>query len=357
MVVDRALARLESLPRTAPTHALHGLLPREVEILVKSVVVPVRGLGGRVTGLASRTLVPRTVRCLVDEGALAGIRHAPLLPACGLGGPGPGRSLQTATSPIEFTHALRVTVCGLDECACVHLAVTRPGVTGCGHTGPANGHVTIAGHETIHPFPLTVRSLRMGVGSLSGVAGIARRQLLPPGIAATLGRGRSLPLRLRVAPFLGSRPLCRTLPGCSSACQGPLRSGMQLWGLCFRLLASPVLPVLAAPVTSAAPVACSSASVPAPGVVSSAGAASATGSPGRHERARVSPRSERRLKRSSGRERSLLGTKRGKGWSSSPARSARLARASASSLFASSDADERASVMPPPPRWTSWHGW
>ena len=52
-----------------------------------------------------------------------------------------------------------------------------------------------------------------------------------------------------------------------------------------------VFPGPAAPVTSAALSASSSASVPAPGVVSPAGAASATGSAGRHERAWESPHS------------------------------------------------------------------
>ena len=109
-----------------------------------------------------------------------------------------------------------------------------------------------------------------------------------------------------------------------------------------------VLPGPAAPVTSAAPVACSSVCVPAPGVVTPAGVASATGSPGRHERARESPHSERHCRRSSGRMRSRSGGKRGKGRSPSPARSARSDRASASSSSTSSDADERASAMPPP---------
>ena len=76
-----------------------------------------------------------------------------------------------------------------------------------------------------------------------------------------------------------------------------------------------VLPGPAASVTSAAPVACSSASVPAPGVVTPAGAASATASPGRHECARESSRPERRCRRSSGRERSLSGGKHDKGLS------------------------------------------
>ena len=80
MVVDHALARLASLPGTAPAHALPVYLPREVKILVKSVAVPVHGLEGRVTGLTSRAVAPRTVRGLVDGNALAMTRPAPLLP-------------------------------------------------------------------------------------------------------------------------------------------------------------------------------------------------------------------------------------------------------------------------------------
>ena len=110
-----------------------------------------------------------------------------------------------------------------------------------------------------------------------------------------------------------------------------------------------VLPVPAAPVTSAAPVVCLSASVPAPGLVTPAGAASATVSPGRQERARESSHPERCRRCSSGRERSHSGEKRGKGRSPSSARSARSVRPSASSSSESSDAEERVSAMPPPP--------
>ena len=110
-----------------------------------------------------------------------------------------------------------------------------------------------------------------------------------------------------------------------------------------------VLPGPAALVTSAAPVACSSASVPAPGVVTHSGAASATASPGRLERARESFCPERRRRRSSGRERSHSGGKRGRGRSPSPARSARSVNASASSSSESSDTEERVGAMPPLP--------
>ena len=62
---------------------------------MKGVVVPVRGLGSRVTGLASRALVPWTVSGLVNEGALTVTCHAPLLPVCGLSGPGRGLWIAT----------------------------------------------------------------------------------------------------------------------------------------------------------------------------------------------------------------------------------------------------------------------
>ena len=130
-------------------------------------------------------------------------------------------------------------------------------------------------------FLLTIRSHGKGVGSLDGVAGITRRQLLLPKITATLGRWWSPPLQLRVAPSLFPRPLSRTSSGCSSACRGPWHSGMRLLGLYCRLLVSSVLGCClapTAPMTSAAPVACSSASVPAPDVATPAGAASVTAS-------------------------------------------------------------------------------
>ena len=110
-----------------------------------------------------------------------------------------------------------------------------------------------------------------------------------------------------------------------------------------------MLPGPAAPVTSAAHVACLSASVPAPVVVPPAGAASATVLPGRCERARESSRLEKRRRHSSGRERSHLGGKRGRGRSPSPALSARSVSVSASSSSESSDTEERVSSMPPPP--------
>ena len=146
--------------------------------------MPPLGLEETVACRAGRTPAPRTVRSLVDGGALAVTRPALLLPVCGL--VAPGRGLWTATGIVECTLALGVTVRGLDECARNLLAVARPGVTACGHTGPATSHVTVAGLVTA-PLLLTVRGLGRGVGGLDGVTGIARRLLLLPVIAVPLG--------------------------------------------------------------------------------------------------------------------------------------------------------------------------
>ena len=158
MIIGHAFARLASLLGTA--HTLHVHLPREVEILVKGNTVPVHGFGGCVTGLASRALAPRTVHPLMDESALAMARPAPLLPVCSLSGPGCG--LLTATRIVGCARAL-----GHDDCARIHLAVVRPGVTDRGHTGPAASLVTAV------PFLLTVCSHERVVSGLGGVTGIA----------------------------------------------------------------------------------------------------------------------------------------------------------------------------------------
>ena len=162
---------------------------------MKGVAVPFHGLEGCVTDLASCALALQTVRGLMDENALAVTRPAPFLPVCSLDDP--SRGLLTATGTVKCARALKVTVRGHDDCACVRLAVAGPGVTGRGHTGPATGRVTVAGLVTALPFLLTVRNQGRGVGILDGVAGIARRRLLLPGIAATLGRRWRPPLWLR----------------------------------------------------------------------------------------------------------------------------------------------------------------
>ena len=189
-----------------------------------------RSRGSRDRSCESLSLAPWTVRGLVDEVALAVTCPTPVLPVCGLADPGHG--LLTATGTGECAHALTVTVHSLDECARICIAVARPGVTARGHTVPATGHMTVAGLMTALPFLLTARSRGRGVGGLDGIARIARRLLLLPRIAATLGQRWSPPLQLRVAPSLFSRPLSRTSSGCSSACRGPWNSGMRLLGLC-----------------------------------------------------------------------------------------------------------------------------
>ena len=78
-----------------------------------------------------------------------------------------------------------------------------------------------------------------------------------------------------------------------------------------------VLPGLTALVTSAAPVACLSVSVPAPGVMPPVGVTSVATSPGRCERAQESSRPERCRRSSSGRVRFRSGGKCGRGRSPS----------------------------------------
>ena len=208
---------------------------------------------------------------------------------CGL--VAPGRGLLTATGNDWCARALGVT-------ARDRLAVAMPGVTARGHTGPATGDSGLI----VAPAP--------------AVAG-------------------------------GATALSRTSSGWCSACLGPWNSRVRFWGPFCRLLLSPVS-VPAALVPAAAAVACSS-SVPAPGMLTPAGAASATASPGRCERAQESSRPERRRRRSSGQERSRSGGKHGRGQSPFPARSAHSASASASSSSESSDSEGRVSALPPPP--------
>ena len=101
---------------------------------MKSVAVPVHGLRGHVSGLASRALAPQAVRCHGDEDSLVVTRHAPPLPVYGLDVP--SRDLLTATGTAECTRALGATsrsVCGRDNCTCNRLAVARPGVTHGSH--------------------------------------------------------------------------------------------------------------------------------------------------------------------------------------------------------------------------------
>ena len=154
-------------------------------------------------------------------------------------------------------------------------------MTICGHTGPTTGRVTIASHGTGHSFPLTVRGLGIGVGSLGGVAGIAWRLLVAsrdprnswsrvepaPAVA-----GGSIP-----RPMLSLQDLARLFLSLS----GSLVQRDAVMGSLFLAAGANgagALPGPATPVMSAGPSACSSAIVPAPGVVSTTDAASVTGS-------------------------------------------------------------------------------
>ena len=250
------------LPGATPALVLPGPGCHVQAGLGKGDVMPARGLVGCMTGLASRALAPQPVHGRVDECALAGAHFAPPLPACGLGSPDCG--LQTATGAIWFAHALGVTVHVLDKSAralgvtvhvldksalalgvTVHVldksaralwAAAGSDVIVCGHAVPATGLVTVRGYRTDCFSLLTGPGHRGEVGGQGGVAGIVWRLMVPPGIAVTLGCGWSLLLQLRAAPSLSPSLRCRTSSGCSSACWGPVNSGMRLQALCFRLL-------------------------------------------------------------------------------------------------------------------------
>ena len=328
------LARLASLRGTAPAHALPVHLHRVVKMIVKSVAVPTLGLRGRVPGLASRALAPRTVCGLVDESALAVTRHAPPLPMCGLDAPGLG--LLTATGTSEYTRALGATVRS--------------------HGSRYRSRDRRRPHDRSPPSDRSrsvKRSWQLGQSCRDHEEAVVPSRnrdnsgstVVPtPAVA-----GGSIPLPTSSFPDLVRLFLSLSGPVAQQdAAVGSLLSAAGVTG-------AGVLPGPAAPVTSAAPVACSSA-MPAPGVLNLAGAASATALPGRCERAWGSSRSERCRRRSSGRERSHSGGKRGRGRSPSSACSARLASVSASSSSVSSDAEGRVSVMPPPPSGRSGIG-
>ena len=174
------------------------------------------------TGLASRPLAPRTVCGLVDEGVPARIRHAPLLPACGSDGPFSDRYRSRRVRSRSRNDRSRS---------------RRERLRSSGR------------HEARHDR-LRSRDRRRSRDRLTLSSDRSRSRkrswwpsqmmFLPPGIAATLGRGWSLTLQWWETPLLCPRLPCRTSPGCSSACWGSLRCGMWLGLLCFRLRASTV---------------------------------------------------------------------------------------------------------------------
>ena len=95
---------------------------------------------------------------------------------------------------------------------------TRPGLVTARCRGAGLSPLTGLGHER-------------GAGGEGRVAGIVWRFVLSPRIAATLGPGRVLPLRLLAAPARYSSLRCVTLAGCSSFCRGHGTSGMRLRAL------------------------------------------------------------------------------------------------------------------------------
>ena len=197
-----------------------------------------------------------------------------------------GLGLRTATRTVGFSCALGVAVRGLDERARALLATASRGVIVRSHTGPATNHVFITGHGTGRFSPLIGLSHGIEVGGVGGVTRIAWRLFLPPEIAATLGRSR-----VECAPAVAGSSSPRPMPSLQDLARLflSLSGSREQWdavlGSAFSTAAvsgAGFLPGPAALELSAATSECSSASVPAPGVSSPAGAASVTGSSGQY---------------------------------------------------------------------------
>ena len=184
--------------------------------------------------------------------------------------------------PVEFALALGVTVRGLDDCACVCLAVARPQ----------------ARRDRSRSHGSRYRSRdRRDLGK--GVGGLGSRRDRVEAVVASRDCGNS-GSRVEFVPAVAGSSIPWLTPSLPDLARlflnlsGPLALRVAAVGSLFSaagVTGAGVLPGPAAPVTSMSLIACSSASVPAPDVVTPAGAASATGSSCRHERARESPRS------------------------------------------------------------------
>ena len=241
----------------------------------------------------------------MDESTLAVTRQAPPLLVCSL--VDPGRGLLTAAGTdgcARAPGALR----GRNDRARDRLAVARPG-----HWYHYRSRDCRRSHDRSPPSDCSQsgkRSWRPGRSSRDrGEAIVASCDrgnsglMVEPGPAVASG-STSLP----TSSFPDLVRLFLSLSGPVEQRDAVVGSLLSAAGV----TSAGVLPGPAALVTSAAPVACSSA-MPAPGVSPPTGAASATTSPGRCERARESSRLERRCRRSSGRERSRSCGKRGRG--------------------------------------------
>ena len=347
MAVSRGREGRETLPETAPAPFAYSHLG--VGILARSIAVPALGLGVTVTCRVGRVPTPRTVRGLVDGGALAVTRPALLLPAYGL--VAPGRCLRAATGIAECARAFGVTARGLDECARNLLAVARP--------GDGSRYRSRDRRWSRDRSPSSdrsrsgKRSWRSGWGHWDRAeAAVASRDRGDSGL--TVAPAPAVAGGATALPTSSFPDLVRLVFSLSGSVE---QRGVVLGSLFSSAVVTDAggVPAPAAPVPTAAAISCSP-SVPAPGGLTSAGAASATASHGRCERAQESSRPERRHGRSTGRERSRSGGKLGKGRSPSPACSAHSASASACSSSESSVSEGRASALPPPPASRSGAG-
>ena len=197
--------------------------------------------------------------------------HIPPLPVCGLNTL--GRGLMTAARTAKCARALGATVHSRNDCARDHLAITRPGVTDgsrCRSRDRRRSH----DHSPLSSDRSRSgkRSWRPGRGCRDrGEAVVASRDRGNSGSTvepAPAVAGDSIPLSTSSFPDLVRLFL---------SLLGPLTQWDATIGSLFSaagVIGAGVLLRPTAPMTSAASVACSFASVPAPGVVTPASAAS-----------------------------------------------------------------------------------
>ena len=253
MIIGHALERLKSLPGTALAHALHDLLPREVKILMKGVTVPVRGLGSRDRSCGSCSRSMDRLRSRGQRLSLHDSSHSPsaLVRSCG-----PGRGSLDCYWSRLWSRRLRSRLSGRREA----------------RRDRSRSHW--CRYRSRDRSPLS--SERSWSMERSWRPGRSCRDC-EEAVVASRDRGNS-GSRVDSAPVVAGGSIPRLTPSLPDLARLFLSLSGFLAQWDAGVTSAGVLPGPAAPVTSAAPVACPSASVPAPGVVTPAGAASATGS-------------------------------------------------------------------------------
>ena len=195
VIRDHALARLGAFPRAALALALPRPVYHMWAGLGKGDVMPARDLVrpglGKGDVMPARGLMRPVLRVTLflhdpfpfswTSALSPGLIPLPLCPRAVSAVP---------VGAIGFAHALGVTIHGLNERTRALRTSAGSTVIVCDHTVPTIGPVTIR----------TSPDQGRKVGCQGGVAGIVQRLMVPPRIAATIGYGWSLLLRLRAAP-------------------------------------------------------------------------------------------------------------------------------------------------------------